>query len=236
MFPTSSIEGHVRAAPAIDQRGPVALIPLRFAHAVKLSIRLVRQSTQVPNTSNTSALISETSNILQRIFRYCMNPERRRLRRTELARARCPNCVSQYTRLALAGAGLLVDRLDQLAADALAARALGDEQILQIAVVAVVQPRSDDKQNSGRCRPARRRHTRRARTSARRIMKPLPGDVSGSSASASPCRRRDSPPRAAPMPRARPSRTGRIRTTRSVMVPVAQSRWNFSSWRCSALM
>src|ERR1700733_1728031 len=127
-------------------------MPRVSPHVVKSAIRLERQSTMVPKTSNTSAFTAETSDMS--ISSYCCScsllcwPAHSKqfaiLHEPRIIR----DLIVQDPRLRIAGLGqpvypaaaigfcLYVHRLDQRAAEPKPARAVDDEQILQIAVIA----------------------------------------------------------------------------------------------------
>src|SRR5665213_756579 len=154
-------------------------MPRAAPHSVKSAIRLERQSTTVPNTSNTRAFTFDTSDIIAlpalSSFRDGSQDQTRNLEIPRCAivhlrfdashRSGMTSLCSKYLSilnetkilgdlieenagLRIGGVGqpvhpvgagrfrASVDRLDQRPSDAEAARAVVDEQILQIAVIA----------------------------------------------------------------------------------------------------
>src|SRR4051812_28435228 len=116
----------------------------RFSdHFVKSLIRLVRQSTQVPNTSNTSAFTPEISDMSAPIFLLLIPSKHLAVldeseivgdriiegARLRVARLRQPIDAARVRR-----PGPVVNRLDERASEPSAPRGFRDKQILQIAV------------------------------------------------------------------------------------------------------
>src|ERR1700754_4216870 len=118
-------------------------------HLVKSAIRLVRQSTTVPNTSNTRAFTAEVSDMLHSRFLFLMGRSENLavlnesqivgdlvIKRAGLrvARLRQPVHPAGAGRL-----GLAINLFDQCASDAMAPHIFRHVQILEIAV-AIMRP------------------------------------------------------------------------------------------------
>src|ERR1700748_16556 len=124
-------------------------MPRVSPHLVKSAIRLVRQSTTVPKTSNTSAFTAEISDMTTPLLLLFLIERTRSkhlaiLDETEIFRdlivedagLRIGGVRQPVHPTGAGGFGPLVDRLDQRPAEAVTTPALADKQILQIAVIA----------------------------------------------------------------------------------------------------
>src|SRR6266404_4846659 len=121
-------------------------MPRASDHFVKSAIRLERQSTTVPNTSNTSAFTAEISDMFAPCFLFLIGgPHSNHLAVLNKAEI-VGNLVVENARLGVArlrqpidaarirGLGLVVNGLDQRPSQPSTPRSLCDEQIFQIAV------------------------------------------------------------------------------------------------------